>query len=284
MHAGTPDRRPSAARPRQSPVTTGSGGRTSCYVVCLAMTAPRPATLAVLGSLLALLAAAASRRTLDAALADDGQWVRPAKDLAATRYSSLDQVTAANVKTLRLAWSFDLGVERGEEAAPLVVGDTMYVVTPFPNVLYAFDLTRPGTVRWKYEPTPATEAQGVACCDVVTRGAAYADGLVVFNTLVWWNAQVQRRIDHRRKRVEAELRESEVRHRAVVEQASEGITLVDADTLVVIEANHALAKMLGYKVEELIGATIFLASDAASFVTGHLLVVDGGFLASGVNP
>jgi NAD(P)-dependent dehydrogenase (short-subunit alcohol dehydrogenase family) len=36
-------------------------------------------------------------------------------------------------------------------------------------------------------------------------------------------------------------------------------------------------------VEELVGAAVFLASDAAAFMTGQILTVDGGFLASGVN-
>ena len=75
---------------------------------------------------------------------------------------------------LQLAWTFSTGVNRGHEAAPLVVGSTMYVVTPFPNTLYALDLTKPGApLKWKYEPHPAAAAQGVACCDVVNRGAAY---------------------------------------------------------------------------------------------------------------
>ncbi|MGZ8413197.1 MAG: methanol/ethanol family PQQ-dependent dehydrogenase [Gemmatirosa sp.] len=116
--------------------------------------------------------------------ADDGQWTMPARDYASTRYSRLSQITTANAKELQLAWTFSTGVLRGHEAAPLVVGSTMYVVTPFPNHLYAIDLAQPGgALKWRYDPKPARAAPGVACCDVVNRGAAYADGKIFFNTL-----------------------------------------------------------------------------------------------------
>ncbi len=73
---------------------------------------------------------------------------------------------------------------RGHEAAPLVVNNTMYIVTPFPNNLYALDLTKPGApMKWVYEPLPTPASQGVACCDVVNRGAAYDDGKIYYNTL-----------------------------------------------------------------------------------------------------
>jgi lanthanide-dependent methanol dehydrogenase len=69
---------------------------------------------------------------------DDGQWTMPAKDAASTRYSSLDEINAQNVKNLKVAFAFSTGLDRGEEAAPLVVGDAMYIVTPYPNTLFAF--------------------------------------------------------------------------------------------------------------------------------------------------
>ena len=115
---------------------------------------------------------------------DSGDWVRPAKDYASTRFSALDQITPDSVKQLGVKETFSTGYTRGHEAAPLVVNNTMYVVTPFPNVLYALDLTQPGVpVKWKYDPKPIAAAQGVACCDVVNRGAVYANGTVLFNTL-----------------------------------------------------------------------------------------------------
>src|SRR3954471_2266509 len=114
---------------------------------------------------------------------EDGQWLRPAKNFASTRYSQLDQIRGDNVKDLRVTWTFSTGVDRGQEAAPIVVGSTMYVATPFPNVLYALDVGNQGALKWKYDPKPAPAAQGVACCDVVTRGAISAGDRIVFNTL-----------------------------------------------------------------------------------------------------
>ncbi|HYD53209.1 MAG TPA: PQQ-binding-like beta-propeller repeat protein, partial [Gemmatimonadaceae bacterium] len=114
---------------------------------------------------------------------EDGQWTRPAKDYASTRYSQLTEITAANVSRLAPAWSYSTGVLRGHEEAPIVVGSTMYIVTPFPNELHALDLTRSGAAKWVHRPRPEAAAQGVACCDVVNRGPVFADGKIVFNTL-----------------------------------------------------------------------------------------------------
>jgi lanthanide-dependent methanol dehydrogenase len=108
----------------------------------------------------------------------------PARNYASTRYSALTQITAQNAGHLQLAWTFSTGVTRGHEAAPLVVDNTMYIVTPFPNYLYALDLTQAGApAKWTYKPSPALAAQGVACCDLVNRGAAYYNGTIYFNSL-----------------------------------------------------------------------------------------------------
>jgi PQQ-dependent dehydrogenase (methanol/ethanol family) len=115
--------------------------------------------------------------------AEDGQWTMSAKSYASTRYSGLDQIKTDNVKNLHVAWTFSTGLNRGHECAPLVIGSLMYVVSPFPNVVYALDLANSGAVKWHYEPTNEPAAQGVACCDHVNRGAAYSDGRIFFNTL-----------------------------------------------------------------------------------------------------
>jgi lanthanide-dependent methanol dehydrogenase len=114
---------------------------------------------------------------------EDGQWQMAAKNYASTRYSGLTEINTENAKHLKIAWTFSTGVNRGQEAAPIVVNNTMYVVTPYPNILYALDLTKGGALKWKYEPQPAAASQGVACCDVVNRGAAFANGKVFYNTL-----------------------------------------------------------------------------------------------------
>jgi lanthanide-dependent methanol dehydrogenase len=118
------------------------------------------------------------------AASEDGQWSMPAKDYAASRYSALATINAGNAAALHPVWTFSTGVLGGHEGQPLVVGDTMYVVTPWPNVLYAFDLSKEGyPLRWKYRPEVSPNAIGVSCCDTVNRGAFYAEGKVIYNLL-----------------------------------------------------------------------------------------------------
>src|SRR6476661_9096250 len=130
--------------------------------------------------------ATATPTTRDASspLGHPGEWVTPAGDFASTRYSTIDQITSSNVGKLKEVWSFTTGIKDGHEGQPLVVNNTMYVVTPFPNILFAFDLTKPGfPKKWEYRAPIDAAAPGKACCDNVNRGAVYADGKIIYNLL-----------------------------------------------------------------------------------------------------
>ncbi len=113
---------------------------------------------------------------------DPAQWVMAAHDYANTRFSGLDELNAGNVGGLQVAWMFSLGETRGQEAAPLIIGDTMYAISSYPNKVFALDATT-GELKWTYVPNTDRAAQGVACCDVVTRGVAYDSGKIFLVTL-----------------------------------------------------------------------------------------------------
>ncbi|WP_028137801.1 lanthanide-dependent methanol dehydrogenase XoxF5 [Bradyrhizobium japonicum] len=105
-------------------------------------------------------------------------WVMPAGDYANTRYSKLNQINAQNVGKLQVAWTFSTGVLRGHEGGPLIIGNIMYVHTPFPNKVYAIDLSQENKIIWKYEPKQDPNVIPVMCCDTVNRGVAYGDGKI----------------------------------------------------------------------------------------------------------
>jgi lanthanide-dependent methanol dehydrogenase len=108
---------------------------------------------------------------------DPKNWAMQAGDFANQRYSELKQINKDNVKNLRVAWTFSTGVLRGHEGGPLVIGDTLYVHSPFPNKVFAIDLETQ-KIKWKYEPKQDPSVIPVMCCDTVNRGLAYAEGKV----------------------------------------------------------------------------------------------------------
>jgi PQQ-dependent dehydrogenase (methanol/ethanol family) len=138
----------------------------------------RAVSLATVMVALASIAPASASEEVQKLTQDPNQWVIQTGDYANTRFSKLDQINAGNVNKLQVAWTFSTGVLRGHEGSPLVIGDVMYVHTPFPNTVYALDLNADGKIIWKYEPKQDPNVIPVMCCDTVNRGLAYADGKV----------------------------------------------------------------------------------------------------------
>jgi lanthanide-dependent methanol dehydrogenase len=136
-------------------------------------------TLSILGAVSALAAGTAyANDDLIKMSQNPNDWVMPSRTYDAQRYSPLKQINTGNVGKLQAAWTFSTGVLRGHEGAPLVIGNVMYLHTPFPNNVFALDLDHDGKILWKYEPKQDPNVIPVMCCDTVNRGLSYADGKI----------------------------------------------------------------------------------------------------------
>ncbi|MGI9334760.1 MAG: methanol/ethanol family PQQ-dependent dehydrogenase, partial [Gammaproteobacteria bacterium] len=115
--------------------------------------------------------------SVKAAIADENNWAIWGGNYEGQRYSKLNQIDKSNVGNLQVAWTFSTGVLRGHEGGPMVIGDTLYVHTPFPNKVFSINLADQ-TINWSYVPKQDPDTIPVMCCDTVNRGLAYADGKV----------------------------------------------------------------------------------------------------------
>ena len=126
--------------------------------------------------------AARSSAVDDAALASAGtnlgEWLTHGRDYAEQRFSPLDQINAATIERLGLAWHYDTDALRGMEATPLIHDGVLYATTSWSNA-FAVDAVT-GEELW-YWDAQADRVRGArACCDVVNRGVAlYADKVFV---------------------------------------------------------------------------------------------------------
>jgi PQQ-dependent dehydrogenase (methanol/ethanol family) len=109
---------------------------------------------------------------------DPNNWAIQSGNYAGHRYSTLDQITTANVGSLKVAWTFSTGVLRGHEGGPLVIGDMMYLHSAFPNNVYALNLADENKIVWQYNPKQDPSVIPVMCCDTVNRGVQYAEGKI----------------------------------------------------------------------------------------------------------
>ena len=114
---------------------------------------------------------------------DPAAWPMQSGNYAGWRYTPLHQINQGNVKDLKIGWQVSTGVLRGHEGGPLVVDGMLYFQTPAPGIVYAINLDNPGEIQWQYNANSDPGAIPLACCDLVNRGPAYADGKLFLTTL-----------------------------------------------------------------------------------------------------
>jgi len=117
------------------------------------------------------------------AQSESGAWAVAGHDYGNTRFSPLKQINAENAGKLSLAYSFSFGSLRSNESSPIVIGNTLYVSTSWgPKYVYALDAAT-GARKWTWEPDIPDDVLQYACCDVNSRGVAYADGKLFIGRL-----------------------------------------------------------------------------------------------------
>jgi alcohol dehydrogenase (cytochrome c) len=135
------------------------------------------------GLLAGLPSTSVADSALDEALKSDSNWPMYGRTYDNKRFSPLNQITEQNVGQLKLAYAFQLGALRSNEATPIVIGDTMYITSSSgPRSVYALD-ARSGTMKWQYQPDIPEDVEPFVCCDLDSRGVAFADGRILFGTL-----------------------------------------------------------------------------------------------------
>lgn len=119
--------------------------------------------------------------TLKNANDDSRNWLTYGLNYSENRFSKLTQISDKNAKNLGLAWTYEMGADRGVEATPLVANGVMYVTGPW-SIVYAINALT-GKELWRYDPEVPKNYGEKACCDVVNRGVALYKGKVFVASL-----------------------------------------------------------------------------------------------------
>jgi quinohemoprotein ethanol dehydrogenase len=133
--------------------------------------------------LLALTACSVGNKAGSADLAGEN-WITPGGDIGKSHFSQLTEINRDTVARLGLAWSADLGTNRGLEATPVVIGGILYT-SGVAGRVYAYEAAT-GKELWRYEPQVDMQVNRTVCCDMVNRGVAVARGKVFVTTLDGW--------------------------------------------------------------------------------------------------